>query len=561
MLTLALTLMLSQQPAPPPPSTGKELPQAQRSKLPTVEEAKAYWSAALAKAKAETRDCAKLIGPAARLAFTLADPSPDDVKANLESYLWLARCAEKQRYFVFMADLGKLMAQADAENGHLELLGRAVLGLGATGAAVELLDKAAKRFPKDADIALTQAKARCRARDWDKCLERADAAIELAKTMKDADQTAIGARAQKYKARAFLHQGKMVDADLAISLADLQNGDAEDVEQLRDALIPAKTYKVVVEADHSPYVALGIYHLSGKAGTGPLVTLHLTNIGQEKQVRIEAGIQGVTAVSTKTVNLQKGKDVTVELTPPLLPTFDPVSVRATRKAALDIKVTSIGKKGKEQLVLQESPEVELEPRDFLPLVTSVDAEHSERQFSYLGAWVTPNVKAVDAFLSTAKQGAPRSTFAGEQTATVPQVNAIFDALKAKGVSYVMDPDVLSGVGFGQRTRLPAEVLTTTNAQCLEGALLYASLLEAIGLKTAIVLVPGHAFVAWKASPGDGQPAETVYFLETTMTHDAPFDVAMRTAKREFDEARAKKKATVVFVSSLRQAGVTPQPYE
>jgi tetratricopeptide (TPR) repeat protein len=562
-LPLTLTLVaLSQSPTPPPPSTGKEAPKAPQAKLPTKDEARAAWSQLLAAAKPGTRDCAKLIGPRARLAFMLAEPTPDEVKGDLESYLWMARCAEKQKYFVFMGDLGALMVKADPVNGHAELLARALLGLNATKQAIEIIDKLASKLPKDPDIALTQAKARCRARDWSPCLERADATLELASALPDAEKAAVSARAQKYRGRALLHLGKLDDAEAAAGLAEQSNAEKEDVEALRNALIPAQTYKLIVEEDHAPYVALGTYHLAGKlAALGPLVTMRLTNIGKQKQVRVEAGIQGVTASSTKTVTLQEGKDATVELTPPLLPTFDPASVRASRTVALDVKVTSIGTKGGEKVVLQESPEVELEPRDFLPLSASIDAENKERQYVYLGAWVTPNVKAVDAFLATAKQGAPRNTFAGEQSATVPQVKAIYDALKAKGVSYVMDPEVLSGAGFGQRTRLPAEVLASTNAQCLEGALLYASLFEAIGLKTAIIVVPGHAFVAWRASPKDGEPPDTVYFLETTMTHDAPFEAAMKTAAAEFDEARAKKKAAVVFVSKLREAGVSPQPFE
>jgi hypothetical protein len=125
----------------------------------------------------------------------------------------------------------------------------------------------------------------------------------------------------------------------------------------------------------------------------------------------------------------------------------------------------------------------------------------------------------------------------------------------------MDPNVMSGMGLGQRTRLPTEVLASTNAQCLEGTLLYASLMEAIGLKPAIIIIPGHAFVAWHAGPKDGLSEKSYYFLETTMTHAAEFKDALVMAKKEFVQADADDTATVLSLVELRERGVTPQPFD
>jgi hypothetical protein len=51
--------------------------------------------------------------------------------------------------------------------------------------------------------------------------------------------------------------------------------------------------------------------------------------------------------------------------------------------------------------------------------------------------------------------------------------------------------------------------------------LYASLLEAMSLRTAIVLIPGHALVAWEAWPDSGE----WHHLETTKTNSQPFETA------------------------------------
>jgi hypothetical protein len=204
------------------------------------------------------------------------------------------------------------------------------------------------------------------------------------------------------------------------------------------------------------------------------------------------------------------------------------------------------------------------PRDYLPLRLKVGADSMVPTYGYLGAWIVSNDKAVEAFITEAKAKVEGHAFVGEQGPTAPQVKALFDALKARGVSYVMDPSVTSTQHFVQRTRLPGEVLASTNAQCLEGTLLFATLMEAIGLRPIIVLVPGHAFVGWKTVPKDGTGGDPM-FVETTMvgtpaTFEQAVDVATRRVVQEFKAGAFKTGAsTFVDVEQIRAAGFTPQP--
>ncbi len=530
---------------------------------PGVADARKRLSEVLVAADAGKAPCSDLVTPSTRYLINHADLTLGDVKKNAKPFLAVARCAEKEKYFVLEADIAKMLRKADPKNAHPELLARALMGLGDTDTAMTVLGELLAKSPKDPDLNLTQAKGYCKQRQWKKCLDASNKTLALAEKLKnEAEKTAVSARAHKYNARASLHLGDLDTQELSTLLMDLNDGDKESVEQLQNALVPAKAFRLVVEPEYASHVALGVYHLVGKVDRlAPPVRLYVTNIGDDRQLRIEASIAGVTSTTTKTVPLRKGKDLVLDLTPPLLATFDPSTVRATRQANLELKLTIIGADGTEKVALQESHEISLEPRDFLPMSAAVDKEQRVKTYSYLAAWVTPNAKAIDAFLTDAKKNAPGHSFSGEQSATLPQVKALFEALKGKGVSYVMDPNVMSGMGFGQRTRLPTEVLTSTNAQCLEGTLLYASLLEAVGLEPAIVIIPGHAFVAWHAGPKDGVPPTNVYFLETTMTHGAEFDDAIKVAKKEFMQADGNDEATVLFVSELRHKGVTPQPFD
>ncbi|MBL8951832.1 MAG: hypothetical protein JNK82_13705 [Myxococcaceae bacterium] len=608
---------------PAPPSTGNELPRAPSKRLPTQLEARVELERILNDAKSPKRDCKALISPWTRLMLALARPSTSDIEGSMESYLQLARCAEKQKYYVLLGDIGDLMFKANFKKGHPELLARAFVGLNSPQLALKVLEKAEADLPKDPEIALTTAKVRCRTREWDKCLAAADKTVKLVKKPTSPEGKETLNRAHKYRARALLHTGKLDVAAKAITQSEKLGGDKDDLAEVKKALVPAKQFKAVIETDHQPIVALGIYHLMGKKGGAKgLVRFYIANIGADRQFRVEANIEGVTVPLSKTETVLKGQPAELELTPQLAPGFDLAGMGTPRPGQLDLKVVAIDDKG-EKVIYQASQTLELEPRDFLPTATFVDEEKamSESHSMYMAAWVTPNAKAIEAFLTEAKSRAPRNTFSGEQSATIPQVKALFDTLKARGVSYVMNPEMLSGAGYGQRARLPGDVLTSTNAQCLEGAILYATLLEAIGLQPAIVLVPGHAFVGWKASPGDVEfanawrppapdagttdrvgPAEVAIpdagadldsgvavaevappkpdagtprpppnpyarakttkwlFLETTMTHDAAYETAVLVGGREYDGALVFGRARLLILPDLRKLGIAPQPY-
>ena len=80
-------------------------------------------------------------------------------------------------------------------------------------------------------------------------------------------------------------------------------------------------------------------------------------------------------------------------------------------------------------------------------------------------------------------------------------------------------------GQSQRIRLPGEVLDQSSGNCIELTLLYASVVEALGMQSAIVIVPGHAYVAVRVDDTN----DSYYFIETTIIGRSTFDEALKTA--------------------------------
>lgn len=77
----------------------------------------------------------------------------------------------------------------------------------------------------------------------------------------------------------------------------------------------------------------------------------------------------------------------------------------------------------------------------------------------------------------------------------------------------------SNVVFTQRVRTFDDALQSAQINCVDGSVLFASLLKAININPILVRVPGHMFVGYYT---DRLHQET-HFLETSMIGDVNLD--------------------------------------
>lgn len=152
------------------------------------------------------------------------------------------------------------------------------------------------------------------------------------------------------------------------------------------------------------------------------------------------------------------------------------------------------------------------------------------------AYVDPHDAVVDAVLDLARDaGTPVDDGAGTPDAKLDQVRAVWNALEAHGLRYAAgDPALSRGPNiYSQRVRLLAESWAEQRANCIDSSVLIASVLERIGIRSFIVLVPQHAFVGFYAADNRGRPE----FLETTLLGTDVRHLP-RGAASSFDAARA-----------------------
>jgi hypothetical protein len=250
------------------------------------------------------------------------------------------------------------------------------------------------------------------------------------------------------------------------------------------------------------------------------------------------------------------------------------SVKAPQPGQLTYKITSVPEG---TVLYEESRKSTLEPRDRLPTFLRSHGTDWRPVHELAAAWVTPASKVVTGLLDAAKKRIPGGEFAGALGASFPQVKAVWEELYARGVSFVRDPSSDSEGARMQRVRLPAEVIGAQSGNALEGSIVFATLLEALGLDPILVNIPGHVLVGWMPTKADHgtedamksavpSPFGNAFFLETTVITEAPADVAVLRGDAEFVEKTASGSfenggGAAYLLSKLRKAGIQPQPSE
>ena len=137
------------------------------------------------------------------------------------------------------------------------------------------------------------------------------------------------------------------------------------------------------------------------------------------------------------------------------------------------------------------------------------------------AYVNPEDPVVEDIVARAREfDADFDRSSDDTEANVRKALAIWAALMRHGLSYAAgDPALSRGPTlYSQRVRLLADVWRDRRANCLDGSVLIASVLERIGIPAFIVLVPGHAFVGYHPD-GNRADSEHVELLETTVLGD------------------------------------------
>lgn len=102
-----------------------------------------------------------------------------------------------------------------------------------------------------------------------------------------------------------------------------------------------------------------------------------------------------------------------------------------------------------------------------------------------------------------------------------QVYALWFVLQKRNFKYssVSYSSLSSNVVYAQRVRTFEDALNSSQINCVDGSVLFASLLRAINITPVLVQMPGHMFVGYYTDSAK----KNLTFLETTMIGDVDLD--------------------------------------
>lgn len=233
----------------------------------------------------------------------------------------------------------------------------------------------------------------------------------------------------------------------------------------------------------------------------------------KRAVRLRVETDGLLAPATIDTTISTG--VPIELRPRLA--WDRAQIEtltAPRVQHLRVRIESDGLPSEQRDIV-----VRLHPLDEALYYVREGRERVDLG-AVFAAYVDPSDSVVDEVLALAETFAPDiASPAGLLDARMDRVRAVWHALESHGMRYAGDdPAVARGPSiFSQRVRLLADSWNKRQANCIDSSVLIASVLERLGIRSFIVLVPRHAFIGFYADDDENG----VQFLETTLLGAVP----------------------------------------
>jgi hypothetical protein len=186
-------------------------------------------------------------------------------------------------------------------------------------------------------------------------------------------------------------------------------------------------------------------------------------------------------------------------------------------------------------------------------------KYKDTMFS-LAAFVNEDHPWIDKLLKEALDQGIVSAFDGYQSGNsdqyLKQMLAVWQVLQKRGFRYssITKSSVANEHVRSQYVRLFEDSINTAQSNCVDGTVLWASILRKIGFRTYLVFIPGHCFLGVDV----GDRKQRIVGLETTMMGEGDSASPDSISKTFF---AALKVGTQTFEDNLSKLGNAYSPYE
>jgi len=267
----------------------------------------------------------------------------------------------------------------------------------------------------------------------------------------------------------------------------------------------------------------------------------LTDIEEGAEIRVEVSGQGFLKKSVFTTTAEEDYEEVIVI-PKGVYDFDALhKCRQQRPVNLVMKVTVDG-----ELLGEQTKSLTLRSVNDCPWAVVQGEDEPPYDCSWMfAAYVNENHPLIDEILKEALQSEMIDSFTGYQSGKEEvvhqQVFAIWHVLQRRGIKYSdISTSPRARQVYSQHVRFLDDSIKATQANCVDGSVLMASILTKIGLNAHLVMVPGHCYLAYDAS---AEPAEdqVPVGLETTMLGNSKLRplATFLTQAAELEAARQK----------------------
>jgi hypothetical protein len=318
---------------------------------------------------------------------------------------------------------------------------------------------------------------------------------------------------------------------------------------------PISPYKIQAGIDGEIYPVLANYASLQRQGdrTFGVVSVTLSNTTDAPSTqRVSVQIPGWSDMEIQTVELAPGTSRTVAFAPAFLPRLYQNHEITAATAHITINDTASSSKYETTVPVR------------LRSAEDMFWGNGFKYASFIASWVTPHDHLVETVLAHAKKLTPDHRLPGYETwkgtaqqepETYREAQAIFNALQRMGLSYVKSSATLGDhQGVSERVRMPHVSITENSANCIDAAVMYASLFENLGMDANIVIVPGHAYAGVRVAEGSSK----FLFIDVALTGRSTFEAAVASAQKGM-ASHLPSTVTQVIVGKARSAGIYPMP--
>jgi len=318
---------------------------------------------------------------------------------------------------------------------------------------------------------------------------------------------------------------------------------------------PGPTYKIEAGIDGEIYPVFANYAslLGQNDRTFGVVAIAISNPGSTPlHQRVAVRVFGWSDEEIQMIDLEAGARRTLLFAPSFLPRF--YKNQEIVAATVHVSVTNLAGR----TVYETTAPVRLR---------SSEDMYWGRSFKYapfIASWVTPHDSEVEEVLARAKNYTPDRRLPGyenwkdeadQEHETYIESRAIFTALKKMGLSYVKSSSTLGDhSNVSERVRMPRLSLAQNSANCIDAAVMYASLFENLGMEPSVVIVPGHAYVGVRVAQGSSR----FLYIDAALTGRTTFEAAVLSSKTGLARRDAAS-ITQVNIDQARSEGIYPMP--